>query len=189
MSYAGVGPLGFLKKTVLYQDILEYLMLSPTDKLHEDADFIFHQDLAPPTPVGSLTDPWWGESGWVSDQVTRKHAWTEQYGKPVEYLQEEDERHQTQLADDLKRAITMTWASITLHQSHRQISSMPCHHWYSKCQLVNGRDPKALHTFIPSFCINYTVINVKSPSHALSAQKWTYLTKLWHFFFLSCAIL
>ncbi len=50
MSSAGVGPLCFLKSTVnpaIYQEILEHFMLPSADKLYGDADFIFHQDLAP----------------------------------------------------------------------------------------------------------------------------------------------
>ncbi len=49
-SSAGVGPLCFLKSTVnagIYQEILEHFMLPSADKLYEDADFIFQQDLAP----------------------------------------------------------------------------------------------------------------------------------------------
>ncbi len=50
MSSAGVGPLCFLKSTVnpaIYQEILEHFMFPSADKLYGDADFIFHQDLAP----------------------------------------------------------------------------------------------------------------------------------------------
>ena len=48
MSSAGVGPLGFLKSivnTAIYQEIREYFMLPSADKLYEDTDFIFQQDL------------------------------------------------------------------------------------------------------------------------------------------------
>ncbi len=50
MSYAGVGPLCFIKSTVntvIYQEILEHFMLPSADKLYGDADFIFQQDLEP----------------------------------------------------------------------------------------------------------------------------------------------
>ncbi len=50
MSSAGVSPLCFLKTNVtapVYQDILEDFMLPSADWLFKDADFIFHQDLAP----------------------------------------------------------------------------------------------------------------------------------------------
>ncbi len=50
MSSAGVGPLCFLKSTdnaAIYQEVLEHLMLPSADKLYEDADLIFQQDLAP----------------------------------------------------------------------------------------------------------------------------------------------
>ncbi len=41
------------------------------------------------------------------------------------YCQDEDDRHQTDNADDLKAAIKATWASITPEQCHRLIASMP----------------------------------------------------------------
>jgi len=50
MSFAGVGPLCFLKTKVtahVYQDLLEHFMLPSADQLFKDADFIFQQDLAP----------------------------------------------------------------------------------------------------------------------------------------------
>ncbi len=50
MSSAGVGPLCFLKSTVnaaIYQEILEHFMLPSADKLYEDVDFIFQQNLTP----------------------------------------------------------------------------------------------------------------------------------------------
>ncbi len=50
MSFAGVGPLCFLKTNVtapVYQYILEHFMLPSADRLFKDADFIFQQDLAP----------------------------------------------------------------------------------------------------------------------------------------------
>ncbi len=50
MSFAGVGPLCFLKTNVtapIYQDILEHFMLPSADQLFKDADLIFQQYLAP----------------------------------------------------------------------------------------------------------------------------------------------
>ncbi len=50
MSSANVGPLCFLKTNVtapVYQYILELFILPSADQLFKDADFIFHQDLAP----------------------------------------------------------------------------------------------------------------------------------------------
>ncbi len=50
MSFAGVGPLCFLKTNVnapVYKDILEHFILPSADQLFKDADFIFQQDLAP----------------------------------------------------------------------------------------------------------------------------------------------
>ncbi len=65
MSSAGVGPLCFLKSTVnaaIYQDILEHFMLPSADKLHEDADFIFQQDLAP-AHTAKGTKSWFNDHG------------------------------------------------------------------------------------------------------------------------------
>ncbi len=45
---AGVGPLCFIKSKVnsaIYQEILEHFMLTSADKLYEDADFLFQQDI------------------------------------------------------------------------------------------------------------------------------------------------
>ncbi len=50
MSYAGVGPLCFLKTNVtapVYKYILEHFMLPSVDQLFKDADLIFQQDLTP----------------------------------------------------------------------------------------------------------------------------------------------
>ncbi len=66
MSSAGVGPLCFLKTNVtapIYQDILEHFMLPPADQLFKDADFIFHQDLAP-AHTAKIT------KSWLNDQNT-----------------------------------------------------------------------------------------------------------------------
>ncbi len=65
MSSAGVGPLCFLKSTVnaaIYQEILEHFMLPSTDKLYEDADFIFQQDLAP-AHTAKGTKSWFNDHG------------------------------------------------------------------------------------------------------------------------------
>ncbi len=63
MSSAGVGSLCFLKTTVnatIYQKILEYFMLSSTDKLY--GDFIFQQDLAP-AHTAKGTKIWFNDHG------------------------------------------------------------------------------------------------------------------------------
>ncbi len=62
MSSAGVGPLCFLKFTVIYQDILEHFMLPSADKLYGDADFIFQQDLAP-AHTAKGTKSWFNDRG------------------------------------------------------------------------------------------------------------------------------
>ncbi len=65
MSSAGVDPLCFLKSTVnaaIYQDILEHFMLPSADKLYEDADLIFQQDLAP-AHTAKDTKSWLNDHG------------------------------------------------------------------------------------------------------------------------------
>ncbi len=65
MLSAGVGPLCFLKSTVntaIYQEILEHFMLPSADKLYEDADFIFQQDLAP-AHTAKGTKSWFNDHG------------------------------------------------------------------------------------------------------------------------------
>ncbi len=65
MSSAGAGPLCFLKSTVnaaIYQEFLERFMLPSADKLYEDADFIFQQDLAPAHTTKG-TKSWFNDHG------------------------------------------------------------------------------------------------------------------------------
>ncbi len=65
MSSAGVGPLCFLKTSVIapvYQEILEHFMLPSVDQLFKDADFIFQQDLAPAHTAKS-TKSWLNDHG------------------------------------------------------------------------------------------------------------------------------
>ncbi len=65
MSFAGFGPLCFLKSTVnaaIYQDILEDFMPPSADKLYGDADFIFQQDLAP-AYTAKGTKSWFSDHG------------------------------------------------------------------------------------------------------------------------------
>ncbi len=71
MSSACVGPLCFLKSTVnaaIYQEILEHFMLPSADKLYEDADFIFQQDLAPAHTAK-------GTKCWFNDHDVTVLAW------------------------------------------------------------------------------------------------------------------
>ncbi len=65
MSSAGVGPLCFLKINVIalvYLELLEHFMLPSADQLFKDADFIFHQDLAPAHTAKS-TKSWFPSEG------------------------------------------------------------------------------------------------------------------------------
>ncbi len=64
MSFAGVGPLGFLKTNVtapIYKDILEHFMFPSADQLF-DADLIFQLDLAPAHTAKS-TKSWLNDHG------------------------------------------------------------------------------------------------------------------------------
>ncbi len=65
MSSAGVGPLCFLKSTVnaaIYQETLEHFMLPSVDKLYEDSDIIFQQDLEP-AHTAKDTKSWFNDHG------------------------------------------------------------------------------------------------------------------------------
>ncbi len=66
MTSAGVGPLCFMKSTVkaaIYQEVLEHFISFPSaDKLYEDADFIFQQDLAP-AHTAKGTKSWFSDHG------------------------------------------------------------------------------------------------------------------------------
>ncbi len=97
-------------------------MLPSADKLYGDADFIF-QDLAP-AHTARDTKSWFNDHGvtvldWPANSPDLN---------PIEnmgYCQEEDERHQTQNADDLKATVKETWASIPPQQCNNW--SPPCH--------------------------------------------------------------
>ncbi len=68
ISSAGVGPLCFLKSTVnaaIYQELFEHFMLPSADKLYEDADFIFQQDLAP-AHTAKGTKNWFNDHGYCA---------------------------------------------------------------------------------------------------------------------------
>ncbi len=127
MSSAGVGPLCFLKYTVnaaIYQEILEHFMLPSADKLYEDADFIFQQDLAPAHTAK-------GTKSWFNDHGVTVLDWPANSPdlNPIENLwgivkrKMRDTRPNN--ADDLKATVKETWASIPPQQCHKLITSMP----------------------------------------------------------------
>ncbi len=65
MSFAGVGPLCFLRSkvnTAVYQVVLEHFMLPAADQLYGDVDFIFQQDLAP-AHSAKATSTWFKDHG------------------------------------------------------------------------------------------------------------------------------
>ncbi len=126
VSSAGVGTLCFLKSTVnadIYQDILEHFMLPSADKLYEDADFIFQQDLAPAHTAK-------GTKSWFNDHVLlcligqqTRLTWTSQR-ESMEYCQEEDER-QTQQCRWAEGHYQSNLGFIRPEQCHRLIVFMP----------------------------------------------------------------
>ncbi len=127
MSSAGVDPLCFLKSTVnaaIYQDILEHFMLPSVDKLYEDADLIFQQDLA---PAHTAKDT----KSWLNDHGVTVLDWPANSPdlNPIENLWSIVKRKMRDTrpnnADDLKAAIKATWAFITPEQCHSLIVSMP----------------------------------------------------------------
>ncbi len=96
MSSAGVGPLCFLKSTVnavIYQNILEHIMLPSADKIYGDADFIFQQDLAPAHTAK-------GTKSWFNDHVLLCLIVRESMG----YFQEKDEKQSIQTSWRLNSA-------------------------------------------------------------------------------------
>ncbi len=126
MSSAGVGPLCFLKSTinaVIYQESLEHFMLPSADKLYEDADFIFQQDLAP-AHTAKNTKSRFNDHGvtvldWPANSPglnPREKLW---------YCQEEDERHQTQQCRWPEGRYQINLGFITPEQCHKLIDSMP----------------------------------------------------------------
>ncbi len=63
----------------------------------------------------------WCYCAWLASKL----AWPEPHRKSMGYCQEEDERHQTHNADELKATVKETWASIPPQQCHKLITSMP----------------------------------------------------------------
>ncbi len=124
MSSAGVGPLCFLKSTVIYQEILEHFMLPSADKLYGDADLIFQQDLAPAHTAK-------GTKSWFNDHGVTVLDWPANSPdlNPIENLwgivkrKMRDTRPNN--ADELKATVKETWASIPPQQCHKLITSMP----------------------------------------------------------------
>ncbi len=119
MSSAGVGPLCYLKSTVnaaIYQELLEHFMLPSADKLYEDADFIFQQDLAP-AHTAKGTKSWFNDHG-----VTNSPDLNPRESMSIVKRKMRDTRPNN--ADDLKATIKATWALITPEQCHRLIDSM-----------------------------------------------------------------
>ncbi len=97
---------------------LEHFMLPSADKLYEDADFIFQQDLAP-AHTAKGTKNWFNDHGvtvldWPANSPNLnsiENLWG------IVKRKMRDTRPNN--ADDLKAVIKATWASITPEQCHR----------------------------------------------------------------------
>ncbi len=125
MSFAGVGPLCFLKTNVtapVYQDILEHFMLSSADQIFKDADFIFQQDLAP-AHTAERTKTWLNDHGvgvldWPANSPDLN---------PIENLwgivKRKMRNKRPKNADELKTTVKETWASIPPQQCHKLITA------------------------------------------------------------------
>ncbi len=127
MSSAGVRPLCFLKTNVtahVYQEILEHFMLPSADKLFEDADFIFQQDLAPAHTAKNT-------KSWLNDHGVGVLDWPANSPdlNPIENLwgivKRKMRNKRPKNADELKATVKETWASIPPQQCHKLITSMP----------------------------------------------------------------
>ena len=111
MSFAGVGPLGFLKSTVnaaIYQEILEHFMLPSADKLYGDFPSFSSRTWHLPTlskapKAGSMTMVLLCLIG----QQTRltENLW--------DIVKRKIRDTRPNNADDLKASMKATWASIT----------------------------------------------------------------------------
>ncbi len=122
MSFAGVGPLCFLRSkvnTAVYQEVLEHFILPAADQLYGDADFIFQQYMAP-AHSAKATSTWFKDLNWPAnspDLNPIENIWgivkrKMRYARPNN-------------AEELKATIRATWALITPEQCHRLIDSMP----------------------------------------------------------------
>ncbi len=124
MSFAGVGPLCFLKTNVnapVYKDILDHFILPSADQLFKDADFIFQQDLAPAHTAKSwLNDHGVGMLDWPANSPDLNPI-ENQWG----ILKRKMRNKRPKNADELKATVKETWASIPPQQCHKLITSMP----------------------------------------------------------------
>ncbi len=131
MSFAGIGPLYFLKTNVtapVSQVILEHFMLPSADQLFKDADFIFQQDLAPVHTAKSTNN-------WFNDHSVGVLDWPANSPdlNPIENLRgiiKRKMRNKTRDQkimrwDELKATVKEPWASIPPQQCHKLITSMP----------------------------------------------------------------
>ncbi len=126
MSFAGVGPLCFLKTNVtapVYQEILEHFMLPSADQLFKDADLIFQQDLTPAHTAKS-TKSWLNDRGvgvldWPanSPDLNIENLWS--------IVKRKKRIRDQKNADELKATVKETWASY--HLSSATNWTPPCH--------------------------------------------------------------
>ncbi len=91
VTSAGVGPLCLIKSkfnTAIYQEILEHFMLPSTDKLYEDADFLFQQDFR----TCPQCQNHFQVVCWPCALLASQHVWPEAHMESMEYFQEKDEK-------------------------------------------------------------------------------------------------
>ncbi len=130
MSYAGIGPLCFLKTNVtahVYQEILEPFMLPSADKIIlKMLISFFQQDLAPAHTAKS-TKVWLnylavGVLDWPANSPDLNPIGIENLWGIVK---REMRNKRPKNADELKTTVKETWVSIPPQQCHKLITSMP----------------------------------------------------------------
>ena len=127
MAAGGVGQLCFLKSNVngeVYQQVLEYFVLSAGEEIFRFADFMFQQDLVPAHSARSIMR-------WLEDHGIEVLPWPANSPdlNPIESLwglvkrKMSKERPSTQ--EELKGATQRAWNSVTPEDCYHLVSSMP----------------------------------------------------------------